>query len=129
MHEDRTCVGIFNLHRGWLSLHRGPPVNVPIRKTAHCITSFLQMARREACWYQQIFLAAGIEPGTSSTRSQCANHSATSFPRCCCILCPALIDSTLSCLRTRGEFATRRTQFSSADLQNKDLTRPFCAFI
>ena len=43
MHEDRTCVGIFNLHRGWLSLHRGPPVNVPIRRTAHCIMSFLNV--------------------------------------------------------------------------------------
>ena len=28
-------VGFFNLHRGWLSLHRGPPVNVPIRRTMH----------------------------------------------------------------------------------------------
>ena len=59
MHEDRTCVGIFNLHRGWLSLHRGPPVNVPIRRTAHFIMSFLQMTRREASSDQQIFLAAG----------------------------------------------------------------------
>ena len=33
MHEDRTCVGIFNLHRGLLSLDRGPPVNVPIQRT------------------------------------------------------------------------------------------------
>ena len=30
MHEDRTCVGVFNLHRG------GPPVNVSIRRTSHC---------------------------------------------------------------------------------------------
>ena len=28
-------VGFFNLHRGWLSLHRGHPVNVPIRRTMH----------------------------------------------------------------------------------------------
>ena len=28
-------IGFFNLHRGWLSLHRGHPVNVPIRKTMH----------------------------------------------------------------------------------------------
>ena len=28
-------VGFFNMHRGWLSLHRGHPVNVPIRRTMH----------------------------------------------------------------------------------------------
>ena len=28
-------VGFFNLHRGWLSLHRGHPVNVSIRRTMH----------------------------------------------------------------------------------------------
>ena len=28
-------VGFFNLHRGWLSLHRGHPVNVLIRRTMH----------------------------------------------------------------------------------------------
>ena len=28
-------VGFFSLHRGWLSLHRGHPVNVPIRRTMH----------------------------------------------------------------------------------------------
>ena len=29
-------VGFFNLHKGWLSLHRGHPVNnVPIRRTMH----------------------------------------------------------------------------------------------
>ena len=43
--------------------------------------SFLQVTLKEACWDQQIFLPpAGIEPGTLSTRSQCANHSATSLP-------------------------------------------------
>ena len=26
----------FNLHSGWLALIRGPPVNVPIRRTAQC---------------------------------------------------------------------------------------------
>ena len=60
---------------------QGPPVNVPIRRTAHCIMSFLQVTLKEACSDQQIFLPpAGIEPGTLSTRSQCANHSATSLP-------------------------------------------------
>ena len=34
-HEDRTCVGIVKLHRGWLSLHRWPPVNVPILCSCH----------------------------------------------------------------------------------------------
>ena len=78
MHEDRTWVGIFNLHRG-------PPVNVPIWRTAHCVhvipandtkgsvfgppqipplppaegrrtvfMSYLQMTRREACLDHQI---------------------------------------------------------------------------
>ena len=28
-------LGFFNLHRGWLSLHRGHPVNIPIRRTMH----------------------------------------------------------------------------------------------
>ena len=34
-----TTVGFFNLHRGWLSLHRGPPVDVPIRRTAHLFSA------------------------------------------------------------------------------------------
>ena len=51
MRADRTCVGIFNLRRG-------PPVNVPIRRTAHCNMSFLQMTGGEACSDQQIVLAA-----------------------------------------------------------------------
>ena len=29
------AVGFFNLHKGWLSLYRGHPVNVPIRRTMH----------------------------------------------------------------------------------------------
>ena len=57
MHDDRTCVGIFDLCRGCLPA-QGPPVNVPIRSMAHCIMSFLQMAQRETCSYQQIFLSA-----------------------------------------------------------------------
>ena len=28
-------VWFFNLHKGWISLHRGHPVNVPIRRTMH----------------------------------------------------------------------------------------------
>ena len=28
-------VGFFNLHKGWLFLHRGHPVNIPIRRTMH----------------------------------------------------------------------------------------------
>ena len=28
-------VGFFNLHRGWLSLYRGHPANIPIRSTMH----------------------------------------------------------------------------------------------
>ena len=32
----RITVAFFNLHRLWLSLHRGPPVNVRIQRTAHC---------------------------------------------------------------------------------------------
>ena len=36
-HGDRTGVGIFNLHMGWLSLHRGPLVDVPIRTMTHCV--------------------------------------------------------------------------------------------
>ena len=31
----KITVGFFNLHKGWLSLHRGHPVNVPIRRTMH----------------------------------------------------------------------------------------------
>ena len=59
---------------------RGPPVNVPICRTAHCIMSFLQMTRRKHVRTNKFSSPlAGIEPGTSSTRSQCANHLANSL--------------------------------------------------
>ena len=41
--------------QGMTVLHKGPPVNVLMRRMVRCIMSFLQMTRRD----QQIFLAAG----------------------------------------------------------------------
>ena len=49
MHEDKTGVGMFNLRRGCLSLHRGLSVNVPIRRTAHCIMLLCVCACVRAC--------------------------------------------------------------------------------
>ena len=61
------------------NLRRGPQVNVLIRRMGHYHV-IPAMTRREACSDQQIHKLSlppvGIEPGTSSTRSQCANPSA-----------------------------------------------------
>ena len=40
MHEDRTCVGIFNLQQGTTVPAQGPPVkkeNAPIRRMIHFV--------------------------------------------------------------------------------------------
>ena len=53
--------GFFNLHKGWLSLHRGHPVNVPIRRTMHLSSVIPANDTREsnkACSDSEIFLAA-----------------------------------------------------------------------
>ena len=43
-------VGFFNLHKGWLSLHRGHPVNVPIRRTVHLSRAIPANDTRESVW-------------------------------------------------------------------------------
>ena len=75
-------VGFFNLHKGWLSLHRGHPVNVPIRRTMHLSSVIPANDTMESVLGHQIFFwpRAGIEPGTSST-----NHWATTISQ---LLCP-----------------------------------------
>ena len=46
---------------------KGPPFNVPIRRTAHCI-SCLQMTRMKACSGTEIPVPTPrIDPGTSSS--------------------------------------------------------------
>ena len=71
--SDRVGSGetkiFLNLAR--LSLYRGPPVNVPIGRTAHCVHVILESDTKRSMrmFRHQIFLAlVGIEPGTSSIR-------------------------------------------------------------
>ena len=68
-------VGFFHLHKGWLSLHRGHPVNVPIRRSMLLSKSIPANDTRESVF--RLSLWAGIEPGTSSSRGKSANHWAT----------------------------------------------------
>ena len=72
----KATVGFFNLHMGWLSLHRGPPVNVPIRRTVHLSSVIPANDIKESIvGHRNVFSpAAKIEPMTSSTEGQCANH-------------------------------------------------------
>ena len=51
-------VGFFNLHRGWLDLHRGHPVNVPIRRTMHLSSVIPANDTRESVFGHRNFLAA-----------------------------------------------------------------------
>ena len=48
-------VGFFNLHRGWLSLHRGHPVNIPIRRTMHLSSVIPANDTRESVFGHQNF--------------------------------------------------------------------------
>ena len=48
-------VGIFNLHRGWFFLHRGPPVNVLIQRTSHCFHVIPANDTKESVFGHQIF--------------------------------------------------------------------------
>ena len=71
-------VGFFNLHRVWLSLHRGPPVKVPIRRKAHFSCHTCKWHEWKRVWTPKIPLPKpGIDPGTFSSRGQCAHHWAT----------------------------------------------------
>ena len=72
----QTTGGLFNLHRVLLSLHRGPPINVPIQWTAHLFSVIPTNDTKESTFGHQNFSlpATGIEPMTSSTKGQCAEH-------------------------------------------------------
>ena len=50
--------GFFNLHKGWLSLHRGHPDNVPIRMTMQLSSVIPAYDTRESVLGSEIFLAA-----------------------------------------------------------------------
>ena len=71
----KATEGFFNLDMGD-SLHKGPPVNVPIRRTAHLSSAIPANDTKESMFgHQNFFLpAAEIEYMISSTKCQCANH-------------------------------------------------------
>ena len=73
---DHCLSFYFNLHRGLLSLHRGPPVNVPIRRTAYLFSAIPANDTKESIFGHRNCSspAAGIESGTSNTRRQCTNQ-------------------------------------------------------
>ena len=76
-------VGFFNLHKGWLSLHRGHSVNILIWRTMHLSSVVPANDTEETCSDSKFSSPrAGIEPGTSSTRGKCANHWATMLLFC-----------------------------------------------
>ena len=78
--------------------------------------SFLQVTLKEACSDQQIFLPpAGIEPGTSSTRSQCANHSATSLPPF-----KLRISESVCLFKVTGEYLEKRSCLQSISVHHDD---------
>ena len=70
--------GILILHTGCLTLPRGPPVNVLILRTGHCINIRDQPCHW--CWWGHVcvprnFLSrVGNDPEPSSMRGQCTNH-------------------------------------------------------
>ena len=85
--KEQFCFSgrIFNLHVGCLSLHRGPPVSIPVRRTVLCVTSTLPVMLIEPVWAQKTSHCApenfppwaGMGQGTSSIRSWCTNHCST----------------------------------------------------
>ena len=68
------AVGFFNLQRGCLSMHMVPPVNVAIRRTAHCFSIIPANDTKKSFFGHRNFSlpTAEIEPGISSTKAQCA---------------------------------------------------------
>ena len=81
LQDESPQVSISKLHRGWLSLNKGHPVNVPIRRTMH-LSSVIPAndIRKSGSDTEVSSPLAGIEPGTSSTRGKCHNHWATTLP-------------------------------------------------
>ena len=54
LQDEPTCMRIEPV-----SLHRGPPVNIPIRRTAHCSHVIPANDMKGSVFAHQIFLAAG----------------------------------------------------------------------
>ena len=54
-------LGFFNLHRRWLSLHRGHPVNVPIRRTMHLSSVIPANDTRESVFRHRNFSRRKLE--------------------------------------------------------------------
>ena len=55
--KEQFCLsrGLFNKHRGFLSLNRGPPVSVPIQRIVHCINMIPFIDANGACSVQENF--------------------------------------------------------------------------
>ena len=74
--------GFFNLHRVYLSLHRGPPFNVPIGRTLHCLEVMPANDMNERVFGQQKFpcLSQGSIPVPSleaSAQSPLSYHTSS----------------------------------------------------
>ena len=79
-------VGFFNLRRGWLSLHRGHPVNVPIWRTMHLSSVIPANDIRESVFGHRNFhrLERGSNLGLLAPR-QVPNHWATTLLSTSCL--------------------------------------------
>ena len=85
LQDESLQVTMFFSTWGWLSRHRGPPANVPIRRTAHLFSVILANDTKESMFGHRNFSspAAGMEPMTSSTEDQCFNHPCENKKQLC----------------------------------------------
>ena len=65
----QVTVGFFNLHRGWLSLHRGHPVNVPILSMMHLPSSKSKYCRNIAAILRQYCCNMNLLPKPAYSES------------------------------------------------------------
>ena len=84
----KITIGFFYLHKGWLSLHKGHPVNVPIRRTMHLSSVIPANDTRESVFGHRSF----PRRERRSNRGKCLTTELPRFPnntekpsRCQCI--------------------------------------------
>ena len=73
--KGQFCLSsMVNLHTWWLSLHRGPQVNIQIRSRVYCVNISANNANVTVSTCLEPRHWVGIEPGTSDTRGQCSDR-------------------------------------------------------
>ena len=76
----KLLIGFFNMHMGWLSLHRGHPVNILIRRTVHLSSVIMSNDTMESMLGHKYSSPQAGSNLCPLAPEACANHWATTLP-------------------------------------------------